>query len=86
MTEREKAIIGRLDSLGVDSAMWGVVGHTARLTRELHGSDLRIAVPAHIFVHRDGLDRAMLDPDIPPDATLINRDGSVTDLYFIGEE
>lgn len=86
MTEREITIIDRLNRLGVDNAMWGVVSHDGRLTSELHGTDQHVTVPAHIYVHREDPKHAALDPDVQPDATLISRDGSVIDLYFIGRE
>ena len=86
MTEREITIIDRLNRLGVDNAMWGVVSHDGWLTSELHGTDQHVAVSAHIYVHREDPKHAALDPDVQPDATLISRDGSVIDLYFIGRE
>lgn len=86
MTEREITIIDRLNRLGVDNAMWGVVSQDGWLTSELHGTDQHVTVPAHIYVHREDPKHAALDPDVQPDATLISRDGSVIDLYFIGRE
>ena len=42
MTEREITIIDRLNRLGVDNTMWGVVSQDGRLTSELHGTDHRL--------------------------------------------
>ncbi len=86
MTKREITIIDRLNRLGVDNAMWGVVSHDGWLTSELHGTDQHVTVPAHIYVHREDPKHAALAPGVQPDATLISRDGSVIDLYFIGRE
>lgn len=85
MTEREITIIDRLNRLGVDNTMWGVVSHDGWLTSELHGTDQHVTVPAHIYVHREDPKHAALDPDVKPDATLISSSG-VIDLYFIGRE
>lgn len=79
-------IIDRLNRLGVDNTMWGVVSADGWLTSDLHGTDQHITVPAHIYVHREDSKRAALDPDVQPDATIISREGSVIDLYFIGKE
>ena len=85
MTEREITIIDRLNRLGVDNTMWGVVSQDGWLTSELHGTDQHVTVPAHIYVHREDPKHAALDPDVHPDATLISSSG-VIDLYFIGKE
>ena len=46
-------IIDRLNRLGVDNTMWGVVSTDGWLTSDLHGTDQHITVPAHIYVHRE---------------------------------
>lgn len=86
MTERETRIIERLGRLGVDRSLWGVVDRDRQLDGGLHGTEQHFSVPAHIYVKRGEPKHAALDPDIPPDATIVYRDGSVTDLYFIGGE
>ena len=58
MTEREITIIDRLNRLGVDNTMWGVVRNDGWLTNELHGTDQHVTVPAHIYVHREDPKRA----------------------------
>ena len=83
MTQKDIALIERINQSGIDNTRWGVVRHDGHLTSELHGTDQGFIVPAHIYIYRDEKSEAAIGDTVAPDATIYRPDGEIIDLYFL---
>jgi len=83
MTQKEIEIINAINCNGLDNMYWGI-GKACDIYGQYGACD-HSEVPAHIYIYRDE-DEGSIFGLIEPDFTLLDRFGSIIDLYYIIEE